>query len=54
MLRRTGGIAVYLKTGIIRTVRTSGDAHPWMKTVARSPSQGRDQLYRRNSPASLP
>lgn len=30
MLRRTGGVAVYLEQGTVRTVRTAGDAHPWV------------------------
>ncbi|MGV3770384.1 MAG: ComEC/Rec2 family competence protein [Sphingobium phenoxybenzoativorans] len=30
MLRRTGGVAVYLRQGVIKTVKRKGDAHPWM------------------------
>lgn len=30
LLRRTGGIALYLSQGRMRTVRRPGDAHPWI------------------------
>lgn len=51
LLARTGGLSIALATGDIRTVRQPGDAHPW---IARSPSRGGAQLYRRSRPASLP
>lgn len=30
MLRRTGGVAINLNSGSVRTVREPGDAHPWI------------------------
>jgi competence protein ComEC len=55
LLTRTGGLAIDLDAGEIRTGKVPGDAHPW---VARYSSQGvrhhSGQLYRRSSPASLP
>lgn len=30
MLQRTGGVAIGLQQGTIRTVRAAGDAHPWI------------------------
>lgn len=32
MLRRTGGVALSLTDGTVRTVRAPGDAHPWVQT----------------------
>ena len=29
-LRQTGGLAIYLNDGTVRTVRKAGDAHPWV------------------------
>jgi competence protein ComEC len=57
MLRRTGGVAIYLKAGLFHTVKKPNDAHPWIVRPPphRSKRASRpDQLYRRSSPASLP
>lgn len=35
MLRKTGGVAVYLRQGVIETVKRKGDAHPWIVTPPR-------------------
>ncbi|MDX3908986.1 MAG: ComEC/Rec2 family competence protein [Sphingobium sp.] len=37
MLRRTGGVAVDLRNGTVRTVRAAGDAHPWIMETRRDP-----------------
>ncbi|HEX7784134.1 MAG TPA: ComEC/Rec2 family competence protein [Sphingobium sp.] len=39
MLRRTGGVAVYLKRNHIQTVKRPGDRHPWMTSPGRSHSR---------------
>ncbi|MEJ7935190.1 ComEC/Rec2 family competence protein [Sphingobium sp. AN558] len=52
LLRRTGGIAINLESATIQTVRSPGDAHPWVPVPPRS--RPPYQLYRRSSPASLP
>jgi len=39
MLGRTGGVAVYLRQGYIRTVKRPGDSHPWMMSPGRRRSQ---------------
>ncbi|MCP1471449.1 competence protein ComEC [Sphingobium sp. OAS761] len=41
LLARTGGIAIDLDNGAIRTVRTAGDAHPWTDRSPRRPSAQR-------------
>lgn len=33
-LRQTGGVALFLADGTIRTVRTPGDSHPWLPGAA--------------------
>lgn len=54
LLARTGGVAIDLDGGTIRTVRKPGDAHPWIARPATRRRAAAGQLYRRSSPASLP
>ncbi|HWV11765.1 MAG TPA: ComEC/Rec2 family competence protein, partial [Sphingobium sp.] len=55
MLARTGGLAIDLDGGTVRTGKIAGDMHPWIARTFYQPSRHRsDQLYRRSSPASLP
>jgi competence protein ComEC len=54
LLTRTGGLSINLEKGEVHTVHRVGDAHPWILRPASRPSRTKDQLYRRNSPASLP
>jgi competence protein ComEC len=46
-LGASGGVAVYLDTGRVVTVRHPGDAHPWIVR----PSAGRPRIEERNDPA---
>jgi competence protein ComEC len=50
LLARTGGLAIDLDGRAVRTGKMPGDAHPWIVR----PARWTRQLYRRNSPASLP
>ncbi|WP_255254749.1 ComEC/Rec2 family competence protein [Novosphingobium sp. Chol11] len=55
MLARTGGLAIDLDGGTVRTAKKAGDAHPWVVQPSYLPSRHKsDQLYRRSNPASLP
>ena len=55
LLARTGGLAIDLDAGTVRTGRVVGDAHPWIAQPSYQPFRPRsDQLYRRSNPASLP
>ncbi len=55
MLARTGGLAIDLDGGTMRTGKAAGDAHPWVaQPPYLLPGQRPDQLYRRSNPASLP
>ena len=52
-LPQTGGVAIALSTGDVRTVRHAGDAHPWVVTPS-PPEPRRRQLHRwrSNRPAT--
>ena len=39
VLKRTGGVAITLATGNVRTVRRPGDAHPWIVPPTIAPSR---------------
>ncbi|WP_449471685.1 ComEC/Rec2 family competence protein [Sphingobium chungangianum] len=55
LLAHTGGLAIDLDGGTVRTGKTVGDAHPWVARPFYLPSRRRsDQLYRRSRPASFP
>jgi competence protein ComEC len=66
VLVQTGGLAITLADGRIRTVRTPGDEHPWRRPHTVMPPRDRaagsstrrgarpDQSYRRRMPDSLP
>lgn len=54
-LARTGGIAITLATGRVRTVNQPGDRHPWrISAAAIDGNRSLRQSYRRSNPASLP
>ena len=55
LLARTGGLAIDLDGGTVRTGKIPGDAHPWVAQPSPQLTRHRsDQLYRRSRPASFP
>ncbi len=55
LLAHTGGLAIDLDGGTVRTGKTVGDAHPWVARPSYLPARRRSgQLYRRSRPASFP